>query len=800
MRVSLKWLKDYVKLSVPAEELAAKLTMSGNEVGEIDVVGATWEGVSVGQVKALEKHPDADRLLLATIDIGKETITVVTGAPNLEAGQKVPFARVGTQLIDGHTGKLIKLKPATIRGIRSEGMACSEKELGISERHEGIMVLPEEAPVGMPLSQYLGDTIIDITTTPNRPDCLSVIGIAREVAALTGHEAHIPEITYEEQGAPIQDAASVEIDDPDLCSRYCASLVTGVTVGPSPQWMQQRIIASGMRPISNIVDITNYVMMEYGQPLHAFDYEQIKERKIIVRRARDDESLYTLDGMKRELNSDMLIIADATEPIALAGVMGGADSEVIDSTTSILLESANFNAGSIRRTSMRLGLRSEASARFERSISPELAPIALRRATQLLVELGGGKAARGIIDVYPGKSERKPILLTQERVDRILGVAVETERVRQVLTSLGFSSEPSGVSSELLVTVPYWRTDIRLADDLIEEIARIIGYDEIPTTMLSSGIPERAPAPLLSLKETIRDLLVGSGMQEVITYSLVSRATLEKIDPQQKLGSALRTANPMTLEQEYLRTSLRGGLLATFSANERHEEDGIKLFEVGKIYLPKQNDLPEEREALAGILGGTRLDRSWLSGEETLDFFDAKGIVETVFNRLHVEASFQPAEAQGLIPGRTAAVIVDGQQLGVLGEVHPKTAALFDISTEPVVLFEIDLEKLLPFAGAVPRYQPLPRLPAIDRDLALVVDADIAANQIQAIIRSFPLVSEVTLFDVYSGKQVPEGKKSLAFSVRYRSPQRTLTDEEVDRTQQKILEHLEREFGATLRS
>jgi len=377
---------------------------------------------------------------------------------------------------------------------------------------------------------------------------------------------------------------------------------------------------------------------------------------------------------------------------------------------------------------------------------------------------------------------------------------VETERVRQVLTSLGFSSEPSGVSSELLVTVPYWRTDIRLADDLIEEIARIIGYDEIPTTMLSSGIPERAPAPLLSLKETIRDLLVGSGMQEVITYSLVSRATLEKIDPQQKLGSALRTANPMTLEQEYLRTSLRGGLLATFSANERHEEDGIKLFEVGKIYLPKQNDLPEEREALAGILGGTRLDRSWLSGEETLDFFDAKGIVETVFNRLHVEASFQPAEAQGLIPGRTAAVIVDGQQLGVLGEVHPKTAALFDISTEPVVLFEIDLEKLLPFAGAVPRYQPLPRLPAIDRDLALVVDADIAANQIQAIIRSFPLVSEVTLFDVYSGKQVPEGKKSLAFSVRYRSPQRTLTDEEVDRTQQKILEHLEREFGATLRS
>ena len=800
MKVSLKWLEDYVNLSLPTRELAEKLTMAGSEVATIEVIGENWEGISIGQVTALEKHPDADRLLLATIDLGEESITVVTGAPNLEEGQKVPFARVGAQLIDGHTGELVKLKPAKIRGIRSEGMACSEKELGISDRHEGIMILPPEAPVGMPLFQYMGDTILDLSITPNRPDCLSVIGIAREAAALTSQATHIPDISYEEQGAPIEDLVSVEIADPDLCSRYCASLVTDVKIGPSPQWMQQRLLACGMRPISNIVDITNYVMLEYGQPLHAFDYQQVKGKKVIVRRGKDNESLFTLDGIERALNTDMLVIADETDPIALAGVMGGADSEVIDPTTSILLESANFYGGSIRRTSMRLNLRSEASSRFEKGISPELAPIALRRATQLLIELAGGKAAKGIVDVYPGRMTREPITLSRERIGRILGVEFDMERIREVLSSLGLSSELAGVSGNLSVAVPYWRTDINLADDLIEEIARIIGYDEIPTTMLHGEIPERLPAPLLSLRETVRDILVGCGMQEVITYSQTSQAMLDRIDPQHKLGPALRIANPMSLEQEYLRTSLRASLLACFAANERHKQEDIRLFEVGKVYLPRGNDLPEERETLAGILGGLRCDHSWLSEEDTLDFFDAKGVLETLFSRLRADASFKPVEDQNLAPGRTAEVIVDGQKVGVLGEVHPRTAALFDISSQPVILFEVDLEKLLSLAGAELRYQPIPRFPEIARDLALVVDADIAASKLQDIIRSFSLVSQVTLFDVYSGDKVPKGKKSLAFSVRYQSPQRTLTDEEVNRTQQEIIERLQRESGATLRS
>jgi phenylalanyl-tRNA synthetase beta chain len=800
MKISLRWLRNYVKLNLSTGELAEKLTMSGAEVDDVKVIGADWEGVTVGQVTALDKHPNADRLLLATIDLGTESITVVTGAPNMEVGQKVPFARVGARLIDPHTGNLEMLKPAKIRGIRSEGMACSEKELGISDQHEGIMILAPDAPVGVPLAEYLGDTIMDLKVTANRGDCLSVIGIAREVAALTGQAAEVPGIGYEEQEESIDDSVSVEIDDPDLCPRYCASLVNDVKIGPSPPWMQERLVASGMRPISNIVDITNYVMMEYGQPLHAFDHREIKGQKVVVRRARDGESLYTLDGVERKLDRDMLVIADEKDPIALAGVMGGADSEVIDTTKSILLESANFNGGSIRRTSIRLNLRSEASSRFEKGLSPELAPIALRRATQLLIELAGGKAAKGIVDVYPGKQDREPILLRKERVARVLGMEVEADRVQRVLSSLEFIAEPQGTSGDLLITVPYWRTDIRLADDVIEEIARVIGYDEIPTTMLRGEIPERAPSPSLALKEALRNLLVGCGIQEIITYSLVSQALLDKTDPQSELGAALKVANPMTPEQEYLRTGLRGGLLATFSANERYEQNGIRLFEVGSIYVPREKDLPEEREILAGVLGGPRSDRSWLAGEEKLDFYDAKGILEATFSRLGINVTFEHWDDQILLPGKTACAKVDGQMIAVLGEVHPKTTALFDISTEPVVLFEIDLRKLLLVASAGPEYQPLPRYPGIVRDLALVLDSDTPATLVQEIIRKSPLVSEVTLFDVYTGEHMAEGKKSLAFSIQYRSPDRTLTDEEIDRTQRKIIGRLEREVGAVLRS
>ncbi len=800
MRVSLRWLADYVESNLPPQELAHRITMAGTEVDSVDLIGGTWDSILVGQVTAKDRHPNADRLCLATVDLGNESMTVVCGAPNIEAGQKVPFAKIGAQLIDGHTGNVEVLKPAKIRGVRSEGMVCSEMELGISDSHEGIMVLPEDAPVGAPLAGYLGDTVLDMSPTPNRPDCLSMIGIAREVAALTGQPTRVPEISYAEEDAPIEGRVTVDILDPELCPRYCAALISGVKIGPSPQWMQQRLLAAGMRPISNVVDITNYVMLEYGQPLHAFDYEQVKGGKVIVRRAKDGEILYTLDGVERKLDSDMLVIADESDPIALAGVMGGAESEVIEITKTILLESANFNGGSIRRTSTRLGLRSEASSRFEKGLSPELAPFGLRRAVELLIELAGGKAAKGIVDTYPVRQESKPILLPRQRIGRILGIEPTGEHVVEVLSSLDFECQGVPNTEDLLVTVPYWRTDVRQADDLIEEVARIIGYDEIPTTMLHGRIPERPPAPLADLRETVCDILAGCGMQQIIAYSLVSQAALDKVDRESKLGEPLRIANPMNSEQECMRTTLRPGLLSTLVANERYEAGGIRLFEAGKVYFPRPNDLPEEKEMVAGVLSGPRLDQSWLSAEGDLDFFDAKGIVETLLGHLHVEAGFEPAVDQVLLQGRTALVRANGQTIGILGEMHPRVVAAFDISRQPVTLFEIDLESLLPLIGKAVTYRPLARFPEIVRDLAVVVDWGVPARRVQDIIRGFALVSQVYVFDMYTGKQVPQGKKSLAFSIRYQSPERTLTDEEVDKTQQKIIEKLSRELGATIRS
>lgn len=800
MKVSLKWLNDYIDISLPAKELGHRLTMSGTEVGGIEVRGGTWDNIVVAQLVGIDPHPNADRLRLATADTGTEKITVVCGAPNLTLGDKVAFASVGAQLIDPRTDELSELKPARIRGVASEGMVCSEKELGISDNHEGIMVLPPEAPVGTPLAQYLGDTILDLDITPNRPDCLSVIGIAGEVAALTGNNVRLPEVTYEEAGSPIEELASVEIADPGLCRRYCASLISDVVIAPSPPWMQERLLAAGMRPINNIVDITNYVMLEFGQPLHAFDYKEIRDKKIIVRRARAGETLTTIDGVDRALTPDMLVIADGEGAVALAGVMGGAESEVIESTTSILLESANFHPSNIRRTSTNLHMRSEASSRFEKGLNPELASIALRRATQLMIELAGGSAARGIIDVYPGKTANAPILLTRKRVKQVLGMELNTDEMTKVLNSLGFVCAEAG-EGDLSVTIPYWRTDVRIADDLVEELARLIGYESIPTTMLSGQIPASQPDSTRSLRERIRDILVSCGLQEVLTYPLTSLDMIENVTPagQPVIPFPLRVLNPLTREQEYLRTTLRSGLLAILAANEKHEASSIRLFEIGKIYIPRENDLPEEREIMTGVLGGPRWDHSWQQDEGELDFYDVKGIVETLFERLGVEASFTATEDATLRPGRTASICVGDLTIGILGELHTDVAERFEISAPSVYLFEIDLAKLYPLVAVTRKYQPLVRYPSTLRDIAVVVDTQLASQHVVDIIQASPLVSEVTLFDVYIGKQIPPGKKSLAYHIAYRSPSRTLTDEEVDKAQSQIVDRLQSELEATLR-
>jgi phenylalanyl-tRNA synthetase beta chain len=800
MKVTIKWLKEYLDISLTPAELANRLTMAGLEVKGVQATGGTWDNIVVGQIKVINRHPNADRLSLVIVDLGTGQETVVCGATNLVLGDKIAFARVGAQLIDGHTGQVVQLKSAKIRGIVSRGMVCSEKELGISDEHEGIMVLPSDAPVGIPLTDYLSDVIFNLEVTPNRPDCLSVIGIAREAAALTGQKVHIPEINYNESALSIDKKVAVEIVAPELCPRYCASLITGVKVTESPPWMQHRLMACGMRPINNIVDITNYVMLEYGQPLHAFDYERIRGKKIIVRRPKEGESIITLDGVERKLSEKMLVIADMERAVAVAGVMGGANSEVTEGTTSILLEAASFNPTSIHHTGRTLNLPSEACMRFERGIRPELTVPALKRATQLIVQLGGGEAARGIVDVYPGKREPEPVLLSTSEVKRLLGLELNLSEIIAVLTSLGFDYKTSD-SDKVLVTAPYWRSDIRLSVDLVEEVARITGYDRIPTTMLSQSIPRQNPAPMTALKRKIRQCLTGYGFQELVTYSMTGLEMLKKLSPEARPIELplLRIANPMTAEQEYLHPNLRANLLSALALNRRYEEGGIRLFEVGRVYLPRPKGLPDEHEVLCGLFSGIRSEKSWLDNNQLVDFFDAKGIVEGLLSQLGVEASFESSLDESLHSARQAAVVAGGKRLGVFGEVHMKVMGSFEIA-EPAYLFEIDLPGLLPFVTGHKMFKPIPRFPSVVRDIALVLDTGIIHQRVLDIIKGFPLVGQVNLFDVYSGEQVPAGKKSLAYRITYQSPTHTLTDDEVNKVQHEILDRLSQEFGATLRS
>lgn len=796
MKVSISWLRDYVDIKLPVAELARRLTMAGTEVKGWQAIGGSWEGIVVGQIKAINPHPNADRLLLPTIDLGTEEKVVVCGAPNLRIGDKVAFAHVGARLIDGHTGELFSLEAAKIRGVVSEGMVCSEKELGISESHQEIMVLPAEAPLGQPLADYMGDVILDLDITPNRPDCLSVIGIAREIAALTGQKVRLPKDDYAESTTTIDSQIAVEIADPDLCLRYSASLVRGIKIASSPPWMQRRLIAAGMRPISNIVDITNYVMLEYGEPLHAFDYEQIRGKKIIVRRAKKGEVMVTLDGNKRALLPDMLVIADTERAVALAGVMGGYDSEVTEETTDIFLEAASFNPASIYQTGHSLGLPSEARLRFERGISAGVTIPALKRATQLLVEIGGGKAAKGFIDNYPGEKKAAPVRLRSSESKRLLGVDFSIKQMKETLVALGFEVKAGTSNAELLAIVPYWRSDISLEEDLIEEVARIIGYDEIPITMLSQSLSPQNPSPMLKLKPKAGQILADYGFQEVITFSMMGGEALNKLSPQP--SELVRLANPMTAEQEYMRPTLRANLLTALESNLRHEENGVRLFELGRVYLQRKNDLPSEPEILCGVLTGPRFEPSWRGGNEALDFYDAKGIIEGLFGQLGIEINFEAGSDESLHPFKQAAIIVGGKRLGVVGELHPKVADAFELPGE-VYLFEVDLTALFPFTLGHKMYQPISRFPAVVRDMALVVDAGVTNAQVQSVMRGFPLVTDVSLFDLYSGEQLPAGKKSLAYRITYQSPKHTLTDDEVNKVQKQILDKLAKQLGASLR-
>ncbi len=864
MKIPLSWLKDYVDITLPVEALAERLTLAGLEVEGIERIGEFWERdkIFVGQILDVQRHPDAERLTLVRVDYGAgQPMTVVTGAPNMfpyigqdlsgGKGPKVAFAMIGARLIDGHSEerKIVKLKPSKIRGVVSEGMVCSEKELGLSDAHEGNLVLPDDAPLGTPLLDYLGDAVLEFQIKGAFGHLQCVTGIAREAAALTGQAFRHP-VAQRNQVSPRNlvsdtDFTGIEIVAPDLCPRYSAALIEGVRIAPSPMWLQQRLLRAGMRPINNVVDITNYVMLELGQPLHAFDYDLLRARAqnpgfsekpgfsepgfsrptIIMRRAHPGEHLTTLDGADRALDPEMLLITDTAGAVAVAGVMGGANTEVNDGTTTVLLEAANFNFLSIRRTSQMLKLSSEAASRFGKQVDPELTVVALDRACQLLGELAGGVTRPVYGDAYPGQPEPKTIILDPAYVNRILGAAIPVAEMVRILEALEFrvDTETGGrgdaetihrvaVSPYLRVTIPSHRQDVTIPADLAEEVGRIYGYDRLTPTLLEDELPPQRRNLALEGEEKVRDILAGAGLDEVITYSMIdvrdeARLTADKPGFSEKPGLSavphVTVLNPLSSDRAHLRRTLLTGLINTAHANLRFT-DRVAIFEVGRVFHPRPDEtLPAEPRRVAALLVGPREEAGWLAHDASpLGFFDLKGIAEALAARLRLsDVRWERAEHPALHPGRAARLLVGGNAVGVLGELHPQVRAAFDLPDQPVTVMELDLDALLAGWGAEHEMAPISTQPAVYEDLAVVVDEAVPAAQVEALIRQSggKLLVGVRLFDVYRGGQVPPGKRSLAYALTFQAADRTLTDEDTKKVRAKIVARLERELGATLR-
>ncbi|MFB6285957.1 MAG: phenylalanine--tRNA ligase subunit beta [Candidatus Bipolaricaulia bacterium] len=816
MRVPKSWLDQYVQTPVSTDELAHRLTLAGIELEEHETLpgdGLTWDHHVIGRVERVEAHPNADRLLLAHVDIGNgETRQVVHGAPNLPIGSsdlKVAVALPGARIAHAYDedAEFMDVQATELRGAASNGVICSEYELGLSEHHEGVLILDEDAPVGTPLMDYLADEVLAFELTPNLGRCLSMIGMAREAAALTDGSLTIPEPAWTCEGPSAAELAHVRIDDPELCPRYTAAIVQDVEHRPTPFWMRYRLMQSGVRPLSLIVDITNYVMLEWGQPLHAFDYDKLVERAdgreptIIVRRGESGERLTTLDDVERELTDDMLVIADEAGPIAIAGVMGGANTEVTEGTEHILLESASFAAINNRRTSQALGLPSEASHRFSRGVPPELAERGNRRAAELMRIHAGGTVAEGLVDAYPAPPDPTVIGLAPHDVNRLLGMDLSEAEIIRSLEKLEFRCErENGILS---VEAPSYRLDVGIPADLIEEVARAVGYDRLPSTRMREALPPQYHHPKLEGEERVRDILTGCGLTEMIAYRLTSLDRVAKLHPDGDMPDEpyIELSNPISSERTHMRRTLVDGLLATIADNQRHH-DRIALFEAGRVYLPVAGaDLPEEPRRLGIALAGRRHPDAWVTDDDPVDFYDLKGIIETLLARLNVpDAQFRPSDAAAFHPGRTAELIVEETAIGTLGEVHPRVADAFEIDGRAYVA-ELDLDRLLAHAVARETYDPIPRFPGIRQDLAIVVDAEAPSDRIEGLIRAHggELLADVRLFDVYTGESIPEGKRSLAYSLLYRAEDRTLTDAEAQSIHERIQAALASELDAQVR-
>ena len=797
----MNWLKDYVDVPMGVKDLVNLLTMSGLEVEEAKTTGQGFEKVVVAELLSVRKHPNADKLSLVQAKAGQGKFSIVCGAKNIRDGQKVPLALVGARLPNG-----LEIKKSKIRGELSEGMLCSETELGLGTDASGIMILSPDLPLGVNLGEALGltDTVLDLSITPNRPDCLSVMGVAREIAALTDQKIKYPPLTLSGEGKEIHQKTSVTVMDPDLCPRYVARVIEGVKIGPSPLWLSSRLEKIGIRSISNVVDVTNYVMMEYGQPLHAFDFNFLEEGRIVVRRAKEGETFVTLDGVKRVLDQEMLVICDGVKPVAIAGVMGGLNSEIKENTETVLLESAYFSPAGNRRTAKQLGLETEAAYRFGRGIDYGGCLAAANRAAQLIQELAGGRVVGGVVDVYPTPIQPKPIRLSVRKIHQVLGTEIPASKVISCLKGLELSVEETEQDG-LMVTPPTFRGDLEREIDLIEEVARLNGYEKIPMTL-----PQGPPSPQLGnrtlhLERKTLDLLIHHGYHEVITYSFTSPACgdLLGLASEDKRRKHVGILNPLTEDYSVMRTSLIPGLLETARYNLSRKNLNLKFFELKKVFLPQEGGkLPVEIKYLAGLALGLDRDPHWTSVPRSVDFYDVKGCIEVLLEVLQVNGvKFTSAQdIPYLHPGKASRIFRGEETLGVMGEIHPQVMARYDLPGK-AYLFEVDFDQLIRGAGEGKRFQPLPKFPAVYRDLSMVLDEAVEVERVTEAIWMLqqPFIDEVSVFDVYQGASIPKGKRGVSYRLRYQAEDRTLTDEEVNRYHEKIIFQLMEIFKAELR-
>jgi phenylalanyl-tRNA synthetase beta chain len=795
MNLPMSWLNDYMDIDVTPKEYADRLTMTGSKVEGVENTGEEIQNVVAGKVLSCEPHPDSDHMSVCMVDIGEgEPVQIVCGAPNVKAGQTVPVAKHKSRLPGG-----VKITKGKLRGVMSNGMICSHEELGLTaqdlgyEPEYGILVLSDDIPAGKDIREVFGlnENVVEFEITSNRPDCFSIIGLARETAATLKKPFSVPEPKFSENSENISDTLSVEVLDKQKCLRYCAKMIKNVKIGPSPSWMVRRLHACGIRSINNIVDITNYVLLEYGQPMHAFDLRDLAGNKIIVRRADEGETIKTLDENDHTLTSDTLVISDAQKAVAIAGVMGGFNSEIKDDTTTVIFESATFDASSVRLTAQRAGLRTEASSRYEKGLDPNNTVPAVNRACELVEKLGCGEVVGGIIDICGDIKNPKELSFRPEKINAFLGTDISLSDMTEYLKALEFTVD----TNKMTVTAPTFRPDIECEADVAEEIARFYGYDNIPSTLLSGEATVGGKTPEQTAKDRICELLTAQGLNETYTYTFTSLSIFDKlsIPADSLLRRTTKILNPLGEDTSVMRTTTIASMLEVLARNYNRKNENTKIFEIGKIYLPsgKAGELPDEQEIISmGMYGGN------------IDFYTIKGICEALADNLHVKNVTYEADSENptFHPGRTAKILTCGKAIGIVGQIHPSVTERFGIDA-PCYAAEINFTDLFENINSDIKYKQLPRFPAVTRDIAMLVDRKVPVAELETAMRGAAgkTLESITLFDVYEGEQIPEGKKSVAYAISFRAPDRSLTNEEVNGTFDKIVKALETKTGAQLR-